>query len=74
MTPRIRSLVAAEPLVPPQFRAASAPFIFREFVETLQRLHDAPAKLTPGKRGSEKSAKKSARAKPKARRARKTHR
>lgn len=61
MTPRIRSLVAAEPLVPPQFRAASAPFVFREFVETLQRLHDAPAK----------PAKKPARAKPKIRRARK---
>jgi len=44
MTPRIRSLVAAEPLVPSQFRAASAPFIFREFVETLQRLHDRPAR------------------------------
>jgi hypothetical protein len=44
MTPRIRSLVAAEPLVPPQFRALSAPFIFREFVETLQRLHDEPVK------------------------------
>jgi hypothetical protein len=63
MTPRIRSLVAAEPLVPPQFRAASAPFIFREFVETLQRLHDEPAKSTP--------AKKPVRAKPKIRRARK---
>lgn len=66
MTPRIRSLVAAEPLVPPQFRAASAPFIFREFVETLQRLHDEPVKSAP-----EKSAKKPARAKPKTRRTRK---
>jgi len=66
LTPRIRSLVAAEPLVPPQFRAASAPFIFREFVETLQRLHDEPAKPAP-----EKSAKKPARAKPKVRRVRK---
>mgnify|MGYP000258697588 CR=1 FL=1 len=63
MTPRIRSLVAAEPLVPPQFRAASAPFIFRDFIETLQRLHDEPAK-----------AKANGRAKPKARRARKTPR
>lgn len=61
MTPRIRSLVAAEPLVPPQFRAVSAPFIFREFVETLQRLHGEPAKAN-------------GRARPKARRARKTSR
>lgn len=43
MTPRIRSLVAAEPLVPPQFRADRAPQIFRDFVETLQRLHDRPS-------------------------------
>lgn len=60
MTPRIRSLVAAEPLVPPHFRELSAPFIFREFVETLQRLHDEPAK-----------PKANGRAKPKTRRARK---
>jgi hypothetical protein len=63
MTPRIRSLVAAEPLVPPQFRAVSAPMIFREFVETLQRLHDNPSQ-PPRKNGS-------GRAKPKTRRARK---
>ena len=66
MTPRIRSLVAAEPLVPPQFRAASAPFIFREFVETLQRLHDEPVKPA-----LVKPMKKTARAKPKVRRTRK---
>jgi hypothetical protein len=69
MIPRIRSLVAAKPLVPPQFRAASAPFIFREFVETLQRLHDEPVKPALAK-----PARKFARAKPKARRARKASR
>jgi hypothetical protein len=68
MTPRIRSLVAAEPLVPPQFRAASAPFIFREFVETLQRLHGEPATAAPAKSAP---AKKPARAKQKTRRTRK---
>lgn len=66
MTPRIRALVAAEPLVPPPFRSGKAPKIFREFVETLQRLHDEPAR-TSRKNGS-------VRAKPKARRARKTSR
>jgi hypothetical protein len=67
MTPRIRSIAAAEPLVPPQFRAAQAPQIFREFVETLQRLHDQspqPAKKNGQGHGS-------VRARPKARRARK---
>lgn len=62
MTPRIRALVAAEPLVPPQFRSEKAPQIFRDFVETLQRLHDSP---------SPSRAKNGERAKPKTRRARK---
>lgn len=44
MTPRIRSLVAAEPLVPSPFRTQKAPQIFRDFIETLQKLHDQPAK------------------------------
>jgi hypothetical protein len=65
MTPRIRSLVAAEPLVPSQFRALSAPFIFREFVETLQRLHDSPQEFEPVK------PKANGRTKVKSRRARK---
>lgn len=63
MTPRIRALVAAEPLVPPPFRSEKAPQIFREFVETLQRLHDSPA---PPR------AKNGTRVKPKIRRARMT--
>lgn len=71
MTPRIRSLVAAEPLVPPHFRAVSAPMIFREFVETLQRLHDSPPQPSRPKNGQGHG---NARVKPKARRARKTSR
>lgn len=69
MTPRIRALVAAEPLVPP-FRSAKAPQIFREFVETLQRLHDSP--LQPAEIAKSKNG--GTRAKPKTRRARKTSR
>ncbi len=70
MTPRIRALVAAEPLVPPQFRSEKAPQIFREFVETLQRLHDSPSQ--PAKKNGQGDG--NGRAKPKARRARKTPR
>jgi hypothetical protein len=65
MTPRIRSFVAAEPLVPPPFRAERAPQIFREFVETLQRLHDNP-------QPSVSKPKSNGALKPKARRARKS--
>jgi hypothetical protein len=67
MTPRIRALVAAEPLVPPPFRSGKAPQIFREFVETLQRLHDSPSQ--PAQLAKSKSG--SARTKLKVRRARK---
>lgn len=73
MTPRIRALAAAEPLVPPPFRSAKAPQIFREFVETLQRLHDSPSQHAPAK-AKNGQGRENARAKPKARRARKTSR
>lgn len=64
MTLRIRSLETAEPLVPLSLRGQKAPQVFREFVETLQRLHDNPPPPA-------RAAKKAVRARPKARGARK---
>lgn len=45
MTPRIRSFAPVTPLTVRQSSAIEAPRVFREFVETLQKL-DAPKSRT----------------------------
>lgn len=48
MTPRIRSFAPVTPLTLRQAPAVEAPRVFREFVETLQKLDAPKARSRPG--------------------------
>ncbi len=66
MTPRIRSFAPATPLAARKTQSLEAPRVFREFVETLQKLDVAPKRArasAPRKRSGMSSGQGRARSK-----------